>query len=534
MVLVFVVVLSVTMLVATSLGWTDMRVVTTIRDEKSAARIAEAGIAEGLKRLSMTAQSSVSVDGDTFDPSFAAAAGHTDCTQTTDLCPDVTNVNWTANIHLGTGGTSKSANVVTTRTIQTSSDRVIYGNTTAGTNPDDGDLTIRWNCTDSTGLLPAVPDCSASGARIRHLFNMPVIDVIATGYYPSRDHPNAATRKMTVSVIPGVPGLGAYKTSCPPSGVDMVGNVQVSVQGSVQIDSPCNGGAHGYAINGNGGTLVQTGGQMNVVGDVSSGHATSPDLNTGAPSQPDPLGPNRADLLRPCFGTIVSSCFNITAEYGAPVIRGPGSPSNPVVYSPANNTNLQPGIYYGGFDISSHVTFSPGIYIIAGGGLAYGQGSTRIDNTTGGVGGVMIFNTQNDYGPTGPPGANCGSGNALCTIGSIVGQGNPQINLNAPRSGYYQGVVIFEARSSDGISPADETAAVLDLQGGNNNNSSLDGLIYAVDTNLNFQGGINVSGNIIVGSMTANGNVNIGGTATTSPKIAEKAGFTQIVAWKDY
>src|SRR6185295_6992359 len=88
MVLVFVVVLSVTMLVATSLGWTDMRVVTTIRDEKSAARIAEAGIAEGLKRLSMTAQSSVSVDGDTFDPSFAAAAGHTDCTQTTDLCPD--------------------------------------------------------------------------------------------------------------------------------------------------------------------------------------------------------------------------------------------------------------------------------------------------------------------------------------------------------------------------------------------------------------------------------------------------------------
>ena len=525
MILVFLLVLSVTMLVASSLGWTDMRVVTTVRDEKIAARIAEAGVAEALKRLSMTAQSSVSVDGDTFDPSFAAATGHTDCSQTTDHCPDVTNPDWAANIHLGTGGTSKSGNVVTTRTIQTNSDRVVYGNTTTGTNPDDGDLTIRWNCTDPLGGWPCT-----DAASIRRLFNMPVIDVIATGYYPSRSHPNPASRKMTVSVIPGIGSLGTYSTGCPVSGtngINMVGTVQVSVQGTVIVDSSCDNSNGSYAINGNGGTLVQTGGQMNVVGDVASGHASSPDLNTGAPPKPDPLGPLGANLLQPCFGTLTTGCFDMTTSvngtaYGTPAVQH-GSNTAPSTYS-LNGGTLDPGIYYGGLSLKGTITMNPGIYILAGGGLSLQSGTTTITGN-----GVMIFNTQNDN-------ASCRSG-AGCTagaLGSLDTSGNPTIIWRAPTSGYYQGIVIYQARVADGISATDEANHPITLQGGNSNNSLVDGLVYAVDTNLSFQGGINVAGNLIVGSMTANGNVNITGTSTTSPLMAEKAGFTQVVAWKDY
>jgi hypothetical protein len=521
MVLVFLLVLSATMLVASSLGWTDMRVVTTVRDERAAARIAEAGVAEGLKRLSMTAPSSVSVDGDTFNPAFAAATGHSDCTQSTDYCPDETNPNWAATIQLGSGGTSKSGNLVTTRTIQTNSDRVIYGNTTmlgsTSPDPDQGDLTIRWNCTSP---LLGWPCTDASS--IRKLFNMPVIDIISTGYYPSRSHPNAASRKMTVSVIPGVPGFGAYKTACPPNGVAMVGTVQVTVQGTVQIDSPCNGGANGYAIDGNGGTLVQTGGQMNVVGDVSAGHATSPDLNTGAPSQPDPLGPSRANLVQPCFGSVASNCYNITADYGAPTVQDPcgsgTSAAHPITCS-VNGGTLNPGIYYGGLRVKNTVTFNSGIYIIAGGGLQLQSGSTTLLGSH-----VMFFNTQDDDA-TGR--ANYSSAGNIDTFNT---QGNVNVNWTSPSSGYYQGIAIFQARVSDGVS----TQPQMSLQGGNGNNGLIDGLIYAVDANLNFQGGVNVAGNVIVGSMTANGSVDIGGTATSSPLIAQKAGFTQIVAWKDY
>lgn len=493
-VLVFMLVLTVTIFVASGLTMVDMRVVTNLTDEKKAVAVAEAGTQEMLKRLSLTSATSVTVDGNTFDASFSGS-----------YVPDETDPNWNAKVLFGSGttSTSKSGSTVTTRTVQASnSARLVYSTQTADS-PDNGTMTARWNCI--SGNSP----CTSS-ADIRKLFNLPVLDVIATGTS------NAASRKVTLSVIPGVPGLGTYKTACPPNGIDMVGTVQVTVTGTVQVNSPCNGGGNGYAINGNGGTLVQTAGQMNVVGDVASGHASSPDLNTGAPSQVDPLGPSRANLRPPCFGSITTNCG---ANANALNIRS-GSSTSPSPMS-INGGTLQPGVYYGGLDVRGNVTMLPGIYVMAGGGFNYHNGGTTITGT-----GVMIYNADNDN-------ASCRSGGGGCNygaIGPITSSGNPTINLVSPSSGYYQGIVVFQERTSDGAT----SQPTLSLQGGNSNNSVLDGLVYAVDATVNFQGGLNVSGNMIIGNMTANGNVNIGGAATNTPLIAQYAGFTQVVAWKDF
>jgi hypothetical protein len=176
---------------------------------------------------------------------------------------------------------------------------------------------------------------------------------------------------------------------------------------------------------------------------------------------------------------------------------------------------VNPGVYYGGLDLKGTVTMNPGIYVMAGGGFKYSNGSTVVTGN-----GVMIYNTKSD-------GTSC-NGN-LCDIGAITSSGNPTIYLTSISSGYYQGIVIYQARLSDGVT----SEPTLALQGGNSNNSLIDGLIYAVDAELDFQGGINVVGNVLVGNMQANGNVGMGGTSTNTPLIAQQAPFTQIVAWKD-
>ena len=529
MTLVFLLVLSVTMLFASSMTWTDMRVVTTIRDEKAAVAIAEAGVNEAVKRLSLTSPTFVSPNGTSFDAAFSAGSTggveNPDCTAANDFCPDATDPNWVAVIRSGSGTTSKSGSQVTTYTLQdNSSSPLAYGKATGTTppNPDDGELTLRWNCSAGPNVWPC-----GSAAGIRKLFNFAVLDVISTG------NKFAASRKVTVSMVPGVPGLGTYGDGCTaPSGINMGGTVQVNVTGTVQVNSTCTGSP--YAIDGNGGTLVQTGGQMNVVGNVDTAHASSPDLNQGAPRQDDPLGPLRGNLLQPCFGSVTTNCYDLVA-HGQPALTVQnystnaslpssctGTATNPVTCNlnpgSTSSVTLNPGIYYGGIGARRLVTFNPGIYVMAGGGFDVDNGSTTLTGN-----GVMFYNTQNPS-----PGPQTGAG----AIAAFDTQGTPTVIFRAPTSGYYQGIVFFQARS--GAPEFVTSQPEVNLQGGNSTNSLLDGLVYAVNANVHFYGGLNVAGNLIVGSMTAQGSVNISGTATTSPLIAGKAGYTQVVAWKDY
>jgi hypothetical protein len=132
-----------------------------------------------------------------------------------------------------------------------------------------------------------------------------------------------------------------------------------------------------------------------------------------------------------------------------------GSSGAPSALSISGGTQtLQPGIYYGGIKISgtASVTFSPGVYIMAGGGLSVtGSASLSAD-------GSMIYNTRSSATP---PAAGAFTAINLTTTGSVI--------LKSPHVGPYAGLMIFQDRLA--------TTNVI-LQPGNGING-LAGSIYA-------------------------------------------------------
>jgi Flp pilus assembly protein TadG len=90
----------------------------------------------------------------------------------------------------------------------------------------------------------------------------------------------------------------------------------------------------------------------------------------------------------------------------------------------ASGGTLQPGVYCSGLDLKGDVTLSPGVYVV--------EGSMRVNgnaNITGS--GVTIYL----------------AGGAGVTI-----NGNATLNLSAPTSGTYSGILFFGDRSASGVS----------------------------------------------------------------------------------
>lgn len=150
-------------------------------------------------------------------------------------------------------------------------------------------------------------------------------------------------------------------------------------------------------------------------------------------------------------GSITASNINIVGGYSSvgsgsingTISKGAGSGSNPfaALTPPAppytcNYTNysitgsktvtLSPGTYCGGISItgSSNVTFSSGTYILNGGGLSI-TGSSTINGT-----GVTFYNT--------------GSSSGSDSYGSIAITGSGTINLSAPTTGTYAGMLFIQ------------------------------------------------------------------------------------------
>jgi hypothetical protein len=150
-----------------------------------------------------------------------------------------------------------------------------------------------------------------------------------------------------------------------------------------------------------------------------------------------------------------------------------------------SGSTLNPGVYSGGLILSGgSYTMNPGVYILDGGGLNL-SGSGSISGN-----GVFIYNTNS----TSP---------SSCSPVSITGQGN--INLSAPTSGTYRGVVLAQDRSCP-------TAALI----AGNGNINIDGGVYFYDATLNLSGNGYQSGGLQVlivanmVSMAGNGTVQIG------------------------
>ena len=210
----------------------------------------------------------------------------------------------------------------------------------------------------------------------------------------------------TISVypVPGYTGPGGY--------------VQVNSNcGSSVSDDDCSTSSQG-ALDING-TAHLTAPKVNVSGGCK-GHSSEPTgiLDEGHPPQADPLG----GLVFPAWDTSLpgAKCGQTGANLTALGAQGCGqgggrlpwqpSPDSACPGMPSNHDciELDPGVYYGGWDIGSRVrvTLKPGIYVIAGGGVSIGS-TGSLDSLAGGAAPapVLIYSTDNPIFKAGCPAA---------------------------------------------------------------------------------------------------------------------------------
>ncbi len=174
-----------------------------------------------------------------------------------------------------------------------------------------------------------------------------------------------------------------------------------------------------------------------------------------------------------------------------------------------NVVNLYPGVYNGGLNINGNATVilhanadgTPGIYYLQGGGMNVSGNATV--TTASGEAGVMIYNNWLNSDGDGDDGINVG--------------GNGTLNLTPPASGPYQGVSIFQARST---STNGVPQVVLD-----GNSVNLPGTIYAGYANV-FLGGHGdggTVGQVISDTLTlvVDGSNSIGGTGGPLANVRE-------------
>lgn len=125
----------------------------------------------------------------------------------------------------------------------------------------------------------------------------------------------------------------------------------------------------------------------------------------------------------------------------------------------ANNATLSPGTYCGGISItgSGSTTFNPGTYILYGGGLSI-SGSGAVNGT-----GVVFYNT--------------GTSGGTNSYGSISITGSGRINLSAPTSGPYPGMLFMQ-------DPLNTKSASINGSGSN----SFAGNLYLPNASLTITG----------------------------------------------
>jgi hypothetical protein len=227
----------------------------------------------------------------------------------------------------------------------------------------------------------------------------------------------------------------------------------ISVGGSASLTSSCgifDNSSSASAITQSGAGTISAP-EYDVVGNVS-GTLSGPAVpNTGVSHITDPL----AYLAAPASAPYVCAHTN---------------------YSVANNTNptLFPGVYCGGIQGVAHniFTFSPGTYILVGGGLSTGANSELDGN------GVTFYNTFDATHP----------------YAGISIWANSVVNLKAPNTGSYTGILFFEDRAATigSGTPALTSAQLTDDYGGGGS-AVYQGVIYAKNAAVTMHGNSSVS-----------------------------------------
>jgi hypothetical protein len=228
-----------------------------------------------------------------------------------------------------------------------------------------------------------------------------------------------------------------------PGAVQVGGTASLTSSCGIYVDS-----SDSSALGTNGGGTISAP-EYDVVGGVSTHYSLTPAPNTGASPASDPL----AAMPAPAAPSYTCDYKN----YNAP------NWSNPT---------LSPGVYCGGIQVkNNNYTFNPGNYILVGGGLTTQDSNSNIAGS-----GVMFYNTFGDtnkgtysYSPT----------NIAATS---------TVNLTAPTSGTYTGILFFDDRSA----PTDTKCSYCDNYGGGSS-AVYQGAIYNRNNGITMYGNSSVS-----------------------------------------
>jgi hypothetical protein len=312
----------------------------------------------------------------------------------------------------------------------------------------DFTTTIDWGDGSTTSGIVRQPTGQSTPFTLggQHTYTTPGLRILFV--HIEGDGGATAEATFTVMVAPSVIVLDPSASDA----LRLSGTVTISVGGYLVVNSTS---ATALSATGN---VVATAGRVRVVGgaNVTNGAIVSPAPETGSTAVPDPL----AGLPVP------SGLLN----RGTVDLRQGSQTINPGIYTQirvsGNGTQL---------------TLNPGVYVIKGGGLSVANSSRLIGN------GVTIYNAGSNY--PNPGGA----------FGAISLASSATINLSAPTSGVYTGVLIFQARDNSRTLSLNASSVV-----------GLNGMIYAPAALLS------VSGSSVLRSPTIVGRLSMIGSGASS------------------
>lgn len=292
----------------------------------------------------------------------------------------------------------------------------------------------------STSAVAAFSDGNSNGSSL--------IALSKTGCATGKIHGTG-----TVNIHPLVPGTeGGYihiNSAC----------------SSGAVDNLCNNGTGAFKVDG---TATVNAPHTYVTGSCQSNGGVNGGLTEGAVQIGDPLA-ELANAPPQIAGRPAGQC-GPTGITTAPT----GSGSNGCKFNDAGTILLLPGVYYGGWEILNNVTLelSPGVYIIAGGGIKLNAGGS-ITSVQGGAGApapVLFFNTDN-------PATGTGQSNIDFSAQSTL-------KLRAIDSGPYKGILMWN--NGLGSNPTSEISL------GGQTNLDIAGTIYNPEGHVKMEGGSGV------------------------------------------
>ena len=212
----------------------------------------------------------------------------------------------------------------------------------------------------------------------------------------------------------------------------------------------------GILVDSNSSTAMYNSGNSNVsatsyeiVGSYTWHGSITPTPDTGVTTFPDPL--RRLQPPSPCDSVTGCNSANCSTNPTQLVINVPSSTT--VVPVPS-------GTYCGGIWVKKGTAnFTGGTYIIVGGGITTQDTNSIVTGSN-----VFIYNTYNSSNAYGPINFNA----------------NSSVNLSAPNSGYYAGILAFQDRGCCATMTSET------FQGGAT--STYQGTIYFPESLVNFAG----------------------------------------------